>query len=70
MQCASGFDHSLLLDHFGGVWGCGKNEDGQLGFGDQIGRKEFQMVHDLPKLLQAKGGNRTKSARNVIKITN
>ena len=36
MSCASGYDHSLFLDHSGNVWSCGNNYLGGLGVVEKI----------------------------------
>ena len=43
--CASGQHHSLFIDKFGSVWGCGYNGDGQLGT-----RNSFDKVNKPEKI--------------------
>ena len=56
----------VIVDCDGGVWGCGKNDAGQLGLGDTINRHEFTRIEGLPEM--TRGGvarfMRTKSANN------
>ena len=47
---ASPYSHSLALDIHGGVWACGNNNYGQLGFGNVKGYKLFTKIESLPRI--------------------
>ena len=47
---SAGFSHNLLLDHSGIVWVYGKNQAGQLGFGDLKERKHCTKIRSLPPI--------------------
>ena len=36
-----GYEHTLMLENDGTLWGCGLNDHGQLGLGDNTNRKTF-----------------------------
>ena len=37
-------NHTLMLKNDGTLWGCGRNADGQLGWGDTIDRSTFTLI--------------------------
>eukprot|EP01038_Epipyxis_sp_PR26KG_P006372 gene6372-8776_t len=45
--------HTLLLTHFGSIYGCGENSEGALGLKDFINRSTFELIDwrvDFPKI--------------------
>ena len=41
-----GFNHTIILKNDGTLWGCGQNNNGQLGLGDATNRKIFIKITD------------------------
>ena len=61
MMCASGYEHCLLLDTTGCVWGCGYNPSGELGLGP-VGPHNAtiltpQKIVNLPPIVSLSAGS-------------
>src|SRR3990167_9466578 len=56
-HCASGWEHSLFLDHSGSVWSCGKNQFGELGLEEKLSKWKAEKINSLPIITAISAGS-------------